>query len=193
MQIIELDRTGGLLGKLIREARAQEPPRTGLHVSTIIDDLCRTLHPERYSSDITPDQMFAFQEVGNVIEDILSEGLRQRHAGQWCKPEPRHVEGIWLSPDGHLSGSTHDEFKATWTSSKDGLANPKLKKYEYQVLAYLYGWGILRARIHVLFVNGDYKPPRPLFRTFILKPTYREVKANWHMLKQHARDRGWLI
>jgi hypothetical protein len=48
MRVLELNHDGGMLMQAIRAARAIEPPRTGVHVSTINDDINKQLAPGKY-------------------------------------------------------------------------------------------------------------------------------------------------
>ena len=52
MRAYELSRDGGLLADAIAAARRHEAARTGLHCSTIVNDLMRMLDPKTYDNDI---------------------------------------------------------------------------------------------------------------------------------------------
>lgn len=210
MRIHELDRHGGYLGRAIAAIRAHEAARKGLHASTIIDGMLRAINPRQYSIEFSDDQKFGYQEIGNVVEDFLADWLRHRVAG-WHKPAPRVHRGITGSPDGWSprSRAIH-EIKACWKSEKlfDAVMqhrtsrrvdpidlvreNLKLFAYVIQVLTYAEMWDAERGYLHILFINGNYKPPAPRSRTFTLAFTKRERRENFDRLAQFAIDQQWL-
>lgn len=216
MRLFELDRSGGVLGRILRRQRAREAVRTGLHVSTICDDWVKTLDAKRYEREINATSVLAFQEVGNTLEDVLAKALSARVRG-WTKPRPRQDRrGVWGSPDGVIARQhTIDEIKATWITegvqaadSKTGKAQSpfvvigrrgriqeeslKFTRYRMQATHYAYMWGADRIRFHVLFICGNYRPPFPNPRTFILRLTEKDKQHNAELIWQHAEDRGWL-
>lgn len=207
MKVFELNRDGGLLLDVIRRQRATEAARTGLHVSTICDDIIKTIDRRRYDKEISPTSTIAFQEIGNVLEDVLAARLRRRLRG-WVKPDPRaDSRGVVGSPDGYRRGSrTIDEVKATWVTEGIESKNPfvrlhrgrvveeslKFFRYRIQATHYAYIWKADRICLHVLFVNGNYRPPFPNFRTFVIALTERDKRRNAEYLWRHAMDRQWL-
>lgn len=190
MRPIELDTDGGMILRALRASRAAEAPRVGVHVSTILNDMHRQADPKAFAAEMADVHMLAFQEAGNAIEDIIARELARR-IPTWVKPKPRSVWGIVGSPDGYSTRShTIDEMKACWKSERDFLDTYKFDFYVRQVLFYLSLFNADRGRLHVLFINGDYKPPRPRPRTWILRPTAREKMANLEEIHQHGVDMG---
>lgn len=196
-----------VLTEAVREQRRQEEARTGLHCSTIVNDILHTMDPARYGREFEEHERFGYQEFGNVLEDIVAAGLARRHAS-WQKPEPRVFRGIWGSPDGFCRSPmrTIDEIKAAWMSERDFLTigpdheaedeSLKFLGYCMQALFYALAWDATRIRLHVFFVNGAYPKgkPAPHPRTFVLRPTERDKEANYERLRQHAIDArldGW--
>jgi hypothetical protein len=49
-----------------------------------------------------------------------------------------------------------------------------------------------RARLVVLCINGDWRPPRPRIRQLELTFSPTEIRDNWNMLVRHPCQRGWL-
>ena len=186
----------------IRRKREAEPLRTGLHVSTICDDMMKAVEPKRYAKPIDETSVFLFQELGNVIEDVIAGQLAQRLG--WVKPPPRQDEnGVWGQPDGWGQRSkTVHEVKATWVSERSFVEvdptghiveeSHKFWRYRLQGLKYVSMWGGRRLMLHVVFINGMYLPPFPNARTFTMVPTAEDLTRNDRVLKQHAEDRGWL-
>lgn len=193
MSVRIVDLGGDYLTGLIQSQHAIDDARrpSGLHLSDIVFDYIKTAHPNWYKHEMEEERKRALFELGNTFEDVIAAGLRQTLGFE--KPEPRKIDGVWMSPDGYRADrSLIDEIKLTWCSAKDGLAHPKLKKYLMQTLAYMYGWKAERARIHVFYVNGDWRPPLPRPHTYLILPTQEDILHNWFMLTTHAQDRGWL-
>lgn len=192
MRIIQLDHSGGLLIRTLQRLRDREQARVGLHCGSICDDYIKTLYPEKYRGVFTTAQMLLFQTLGVTLEDMLARELR-RVLG-WEKPAPRQDEhGIWCSPDGWNERTRCiDEVKLTWVSSREFLSSPKFMRYVLQILKYMREWEAERARLHVVWVAGNYRPPFPDAATFVLKPTRDEREDNHSKLVQHAKDREWL-
>lgn len=117
MKATILPRQQSVLLQMIQEYRRREAARTGLHCSTIIHDIAKVSLPSLFSeSDIDEATGLSFQEIGNVIEDIVADGLCRRFPG-WSKPPPVIYRGVWCSPDGWSPrASTIDEVKVLWKS-----------------------------------------------------------------------------
>lgn len=208
MRLIELTDDGGALMRIIRRQRAAEEQRVGLHVSTICDDYLKTLDAKRYAKEINQTSVFAFQEIGNALEDAIQRELRRRVRG-WRKPLPRRdARSVIGSPDGYSARLRRiDEVKATWVSEGTEERNPfvvigrkgelveeslKFQRYRMQATHYAYMWGATSIRLHILFINGNYRPPFPNFRTITVRLTPEDKRHNAFLLWQHAEDRGWL-
>ena len=203
MRVYELDREQNVILQGIRRTRAAEAERTGLHVSTIIQSILDHIDSSRARHDeIDEATGLAFQEIGNALEDAVATTLVQRIPG-WTKPEPRTYRGITGSPDGWSPrAQCIDEIKATWVKESTFLSvdaqhqlveeSVKFIGYKMQILFYMKLWKAMRARLHVLFVCGNHRPPFPSPRPFLLKPTPREIDGNFDMLRQHAIDERML-
>lgn len=168
-------------------ARAQYP---GPHLSDVIGDIDAQLNPRRKTLD--PGVQTSLFELGDIIETVVAEELVRRVG--WEKPTPRQQDGLWCSPDGWAPRTkTIDEMKAKWCSSKGGLDHPKMWKVTVQAKGYMYVWGAVRARVHVLYMRGDYRTQLPdAPRQYILRPTAQELRDNWAMILDHAQDIGLL-
>lgn len=206
MIIRELERSGGVIVEAM-QARQAESDRTrpaGLHLSTIINDFVNTLYPEPTRQETAARQKHSLFELGDIIEDVIAEELSRRST-HWEKPKPRKFEGIWCSPDGWSPRiHTIDEMKSTRISCRQVVIRPdgrvdgleehkKLLKHVIQIKCYMHVWDAKRGRLHELFLNGDWKPPFPDPRTFILRPeSSRELRDTWDQMKEHAHEREML-
>lgn len=202
MRALELAPTsGGDLIRIIHRQRRREAARTGLHVSTIVQSILRALAPAKYNRVFAEEQSFSYQEIGNIIEDLMARQLARRMR-RWHKPKPRVFRGVWGSPDGWDPATrTIDEIKVTWVSETDFFTvddqghieseSEKFMAYRLQFLFYALAWGARRVRLHVLFINGKYPRgggPVPSARTFIFTFTTRELEENFIQLAIQARD-----
>lgn len=199
MRCTELDRSGGAIIRAITDFRRREAARTELHVSTIINDILVKLEPSRYARPTPNINRLSYHEIGNALEDVIAARLVRR-LKLWDKPEPRLHRGIWGSPDGcdwrTPQTRTIDEIKVTWVSVKDFVVcdrrgqvveeSLKFMAYRMQSQFYAQAYRAARIRLHVLFVVGEYRVP--LAKTYILRPTARELEDNYCILRQHAID-----
>lgn len=190
---------GGVIGQILQRRYATEPPRTGLHCSTILEDMMRALYPSKYKRDdtgITDAQRFALWEFGNAYEDVIAAELTRRYP-RFEKPAPRTKGGIVFSPDGWRAGTrTIDEIKSTWVSRRDFLDSPKFLYYLYQGMCYAHVWRARRIRYHILFVVADYRHrapfPMPMTATVTWENDMDVPRMYYDQVRQHARDRQWL-
>lgn len=82
------------------------------------------------------------------------------------------------------------EFKCSWYSTKGAPVDPKFAKWFCQIKLYCFWLGLRKARLYVLFVNGDYKPPTPSLRAWELTFTQQELQDEWNMIARHSRKKG---
>lgn len=187
MRVLELERGGGLIAEALARARASDPPRTGVHVGTVVSDMLRFLDPKAYGREMGDATKHAMWEQGNIVEDLIAEQLVRR-IPRWVKPAPRTLHGLTGSPDGWSARSkTIDEIKATWKGQTDFLSTLKWQGYVMQALTYGYMWGAVRLRISVMPMAFP-QPPR----TFIVRFSRREAQNQFDQVRQHAVDRRWL-
>lgn len=93
-------------------------------------------------------------------------------------------DGDWWCPN---------EFKATWQSRRHALDSPK---HFWPRLTQLCSYAFMREKLtgrtvrggalHVLYVNGNYKPLAPEYRMWWIEWTSREKQRTWDQLQRHA-------
>jgi len=201
MKISVLDPAGGPWADLLAERQAdreeQWVSRGGkdfVNVSRIVWDYCQALQGE--PAEVTaakhgkPEAVMI--ETGFLVEEMLAHEFRKVHG--WSKPPAIFRDGIGMRPDGYnRSSRTVDEIKVTWMSAHEGLTNPKALRFLLTAKAYCAGYRTTRVRLHVWYVNGDYRPPKPSPPvSYILRFTPQEVEEGWEGIRGHAVDRGWL-
>jgi hypothetical protein len=97
-------------------------------------------------------------------------------------------DGVIGSPDG-VTGDCLEEFKATWKSRLErgeykGHVPPPRKICEQrawmlQVGGYCHMMGLTKARLHVLWVMGDYRGSGPQYCTYVVQFGQDELERMW--------------
>lgn len=120
-------------------------------------------------------------------------------------PQELCIDGIYASPDAEsvdsviiTNGSPRweqivHEVKATYKSSKqDGRDRDMTKEWMWltQIKAYCKGLGTRFARLHVLYICGDYSYPiRPILKEYAIEFEQEEIDRSWELLLDYAKDR----
>ena len=164
---------------------------SGLHMSQIYGSLYEALEPERFKGDEPNPLMLA---LGTAWEQYFERQLDRAKSHIFRPGELISPEGIAYSPDGVIENGhlTMVEYKLTWMSSNADIADSKFDKYRTQMLSYAYQLETSHARLYVLFVNGNYKPPSPMLKAWNFEFSVRELNDNWTMLMNHARHKGMI-
>ena len=158
----------------------------GVHVSTVIKQLCRALDPARFSGEITD---WTRIEVGFTVEAWIEQAWQARRAHTF-RPGAISKDGIIGSPDAVTFDGDDlivDEIKCTWMSSKGCPDEKKFWHWLVQIKAYCHLLDTTRARLHAIFMNGDYKDHRePQYLSWDLQFHDGEIAENWAMLVNQA-------
>jgi len=188
------------LDDLLLEA---SPPRSpGLHLSTIIRSIMRDLEPKKYADGpVNP----LYTDPGFTFERVLEIAWASRHAGMF-RPGEFEKDGIACSPD-YIDLSGPDpvliESKMTEMSMINcecqertcalvHLTDSKFRKWLWQIAAYLHVMGMTKARLHALWMRGDYKKVRRDYGVWEITFEPAELEATWALLVNHAREKGML-
>lgn len=169
---------------------------SGLHASDIYNDYYQELEPERYRKDGKPPDLLL--ALGLAWEQYLEKVLVAN--GVLCaRPgECESAEGIKFSPDLLLVNGLDriGEIKLTMLSSKVGPENKKFAKYLTQGMIYAYWTDIPRVRYYVLHIKGNYAKKGdgalPQMNVWDVDFTARELRDNYRLLVQHAKNKGML-
>lgn len=156
----------------------------GLHLSTIIKDLCIKADPDRFDrakhgsdwqevEDLeTVPKIWLGQAMDYYLGHVLAKQRRDGQAPQALRPGAICKDGIWMNSDllvlseaparPGLVGDTADdlmveEWKLTWMSNGQPITDPKFRHWQWQLAGYCWAWETLRGRIRSFHVNGDYK------------------------------------
>lgn len=188
----------------------------GLHVSTIINDICvrngqYVRDPEQ---DINAPEIMTRLQLGCALETAIRTRYMQQYPLRYIEPGELTLDGISGTPDlEDLEDLAIEEFKLTWLSADHALdpANsPKLWKFRVQLMAYCFMSRpvIYKGRLHVGFINGGERyttPPTideygtvldeggvivtsraPSYYVWETTYKHRELRDNWAMLKSHG-------
>jgi len=161
----------------------------GLHVSGVLKSILLALEPERFGGEMDWTKI----ELGFAVERLIERAFaeRQRNIVRIGELEK---DGISGSPDGVSFDDplapgemiVH-EIKCTWMSATGCPEHKKFVHWLWQIKAYCYLAETTRARLHVFFVNGNYKDERsPLYREWDLTFHEGELAENWMMITNAA-------
>lgn len=188
------------LDQLVLEASPTRSP--GLHLSSIIRSIMQSLEPKKYADGpVNP----LYTDPGFTFERVLETAWTSRMAGVF-RPGEFERDGISCSPD-YIDLSGLDpvliESKMTEmsmitcecqkrTCSLTHLTDAKFRKWLWQISAYLYVLDMTKARLHVLWMRGDYKAVRRAYGVWEVTFEPAELEATWALLVNHAREKGML-
>lgn len=143
--------------------------REGIHASDL--DLCLAKSYWRKTDPIAPtiDQLLLFA-IGFALQYII--------LGKAAETELGPVDSISMTVDGIINDEHVIEFKVTRRS----LNKFNLKEqgsWLRRTMMYCYAAGRQKAYVTVLFLQGDYKPPRPMIESWELEFSGEELYENW--------------
>lgn len=193
----------------------------GLHASDLYNALYKAVDPKRYDKKDKAGNAVPFDltkmEIGTTFEEILEPALAQRligeRPGEFTAPHadgctyeneplaegavcPECGAGTIFSPD-HLFDVDGElvlgEFKCTYYSTTGAPTDPKFNKWWTQIKIYCHWLNLRRARLYVMFVCGDYKPPSPQLRAWDVKFTTQELHDEYNTVIRFARKKGLLV
>jgi len=149
--------------------------------------------------DIEDDEMPMRMAVGFAWEQWAAGLYPFMH----YQPGEMSCDEIYGTPDGLSENPSRgngyeillEEFKATWKSAH---THPITGQWMWmrQVMGYL---KMLReggypdahlARMHVLWVNGGYRPPAPRYIRYLIDFTAHEIDTCWGLLLRHRDNPG---
>ncbi len=158
---------------------------SGVHLSGVIKHVLVTagLLTTDETTDEMPWRMFLGMAFEAYAVQLWPDLIWQ--PGEQCR------DGVYGSPDG-LTGDVLEEFKLTWISRLEksearGVrpADRKVidhKRWMLQLAGYLWMMNLRMARLHVFYVNGDYRQSGPQYYTYLLQFTEQELERTWNNL-----------
>ena len=176
-----------------KRPEGEDPIRTkGLHLTDIIQDIMVESGMKKTASGAMwqPDQLNMAGEVGFMWEELLSQVMKNRLP---CRMGEVEEDGVIMSPDGveiDDDGPLLSEYKAVWASSSRSPVDNW--KWMTQVKAYCRALGVLRVKMYILYLNGNWRGSGPEYRGSMIEFTPSELQENWELITNHAKHKGWL-
>jgi hypothetical protein len=158
----------------------------GVHLSGVIKYVmvtCGLLTPDDDTVEIMPLRMAVGVAWEAFVVQLWPDFLWQ--------PGEVSRDGIIGSPDGINSNLIPgeivlEEVKATWMSrmepgTKSSVPRSifNIKRWILQVAGYCHMAKLTHARLHVLWVNGDYRQSGPQYYTYLIQFTEAELVRMW--------------
>ena len=153
----------------------------GPHLSTLVSYIAARMQLIRVTGGADSDAMMERMLMGYVWEDMVGQQLNHiisPHIGQFEILQ----DGIFATPDAYTPGGEIGEFKATWISNSNDITGERFWRYWAQIKAYCRMTGTNTARLYVMFVNSDYKPPAPGIAVYRARFSNEELDANWKLM-----------
>lgn len=160
------------------------------HVSYIVRDLCLKLGHFESSDDPNPNPNL--MELGSTFEDLVADKLAERYArndpDRYARPGELELDGLIGTMDlMDMFDWAVIEVKLTKMSSRHDIESDKFWKYWVQLQAYCKMIGTRRGRLHIGFINGDYRGLEVDYQVWEDEFTDDELNANWRMLVSHHK------
>lgn len=168
------------LSSLVISQEQLAPRSEGAHVSAIVRKLSRAMG--KRDGDFTEQDLDKFAIVGRLWERLLADALFR--PPRYSRPGEIPCDDIVGSPDCvDTDNWSVLEFKACWKSLRDFEGTQKWWEYMAQVKAYCHMMGMLRARLIVLFIAGDWRPPVPQCLEWDITFTAQELEEWWRVMR----------
>lgn len=195
MQIVEVTQELTLESDAFpRRPDGQDPVRSQgtVHLTEVIRDLMEVSQMQRTASGSVwgRSELDLAAETGFMWEEMISTALKDRLP---CRIGEVELDGIVMSPDGievYNGESILSEYKVVWASSSKSPADNF--KWMAQVKGYCKALGMTKVRMYILYLNGNWKPPQPQYKCFLIEFTELELQENWDMILGHARAKKWI-
>jgi hypothetical protein len=166
------------------------------HVSYAIRRMCLALgHYEDRDEDGIDDGVRSLWGLGSAFEDAVVTSLSERYAltypGRYVRTGELELDGLLGNPDlFDTVDQAVEEMKLTKMSSRRGPEDEKFWKYWVQVKAYCRMMEVQVGRLHVCYINGNYKRDDTAtgveYKVWEARFTKIELINNWKMIRNHA-------
>jgi hypothetical protein len=159
----------------------------GIHLSGVLQYAART------AGILTRED----EEDGMPVRMAVGMAWEEWAVGLWpnleWQPGECRRDQVFGNPDGRTKTTISyqlDEFKATWKSlAKYGdILAPLNRLWIWQLAGYCVMMKLTYARLHVMWICGDYRPPNPTYRTYLLQFTKQELEEFWRNVVMANKD-----
>jgi hypothetical protein len=179
----------------------REHARTpGVHLSGVLVKVAESIGVLKPGEPIEED--LPLRVVAGHMWEEFAVSL---YPGIVWQPGETCVDGVWMTPDGleadcylyQMIGGAYTnpnpiiradalhEFKCTWKKVRSG---PDLLAEWYwmaQGKGYCKGYGVRHVKWHVFYVNGDYHNSGPIYKTYTVEFSEKEIEQSWRMVLNH--------
>lgn len=180
LQEVEIQLEFADMGRMKPKVKVYDGPRSpGVHLSGVIKYLL--VSAGLLEADELGEMMPLRMAVGMAWEAYVVQLWPNFiwQPGELCK------DNIYGSPDG-ITGDCLEEVKATWMSRMERGNPPQAKRiidhkrWMLQLAGYCHMLGLTRARLHVLWINGDYRGSGPQYYTYLIEFSQEELTRIWN-------------
>jgi hypothetical protein len=169
----------------IRRPEREHARTTGVHLSGVLVKVAESIGVLKPGDPIEED--LPLRVVAGHMWEEFAVSLYPSIVWQ---PGETCVDDVWMTPDGieadFLPGvDALHEFKCTWKKVRSG---PDLLTEWYwmaQGKGYCKGYGVRHVKWHVFYVNGDYRNSGPIYKTYTVEFSEKEIEQSWRMVLNH--------
>lgn len=172
-------------GRVTHPEPAKEPRSSGYHVSGILRQVAlRSNHLNKKYAVQDPDDMPVCIALGFAWE-AWAVGLYHNmiwQPGSRCKDDIHgNCDGLTMYNIGGTEVKIIEEFKYTLKSQRSHRISAQWMWIE-QVKSYCVLHNARFVRFHIMWAAGTYRPPTPLYRTYLIEFEQKELDENWDLL-----------
>jgi hypothetical protein len=172
------------------KGKIQPPERAkGIHLSGILSYVAITSKMVDWAKQAEEEQLKLRMALGFAWEEFCIS----LYPGAVWQPGQITANNVAMNCDGQslLNDELIDEeFKLTWIKRRTGAEVMRERWYWMcQAKGYGAGYGVLKTRLHICYVNGDYKPMEPIYMRYLIEFSQKEIDDNWKMITMN-RDRA---
>jgi len=172
-------------GKIQQPARAK-----GTHLSGILRYIAVTSKMVDWQAQSNEEELPLRMALGLAWEEF-AVSLYPEIVWQ---PGEEILDGVAMNADG-FSIDYMEEFKLTWLKKRTGKEIISERwHWMCQVKGYCAGYCQRRVRLHVCYINGDYKPQQPIYMRYLIEFSQKEIEDNWKMVvmnRDRAKEAGY--
>jgi hypothetical protein len=164
----------------VKQPRHTRKRTSGVHLSGVLKPMVIAAGKLKLNGrgELPDDEFPMVMALGMAFENWIV-GLYPDLVWQ---PGEVSLDGIIGSPDGYSlidDVPTVEEFKCTYKSQYTRANILDETAWMWQQMGYCKMQPALQSRLHVFYVNGDYRPPSPQYRTYLIQYTQAELDKMW--------------
>lgn len=166
-----------------------EPRTTGVHLSAIIRVIAKEMGLLDRYEDNTPESWTVTTKLRMALGLSWEDWVQRQYPDVLYHPGELELDGVLMTPDGLHPNGTLYEYKVTWKSENTlfgrGYDHNHNWMWHGQNMGYLKAIGWTKCRQCIFLVNGDYRPPCPVFMEVDIEYTQQEIDDNWALMVKY--------